>query len=70
MPLKAPRQHARKHHRLSSIAEGNAKGLVVWVFRSVIIAGDMTVDGWLADHIGHEVITNQHLLEALRADQQ
>ncbi|WP_237714538.1 hypothetical protein, partial [Xanthomonas phaseoli] len=40
------------------------------VFRSVIIAGDMTVDGWLADYIGHEVLRHQHLLEALRADQQ
>ncbi|RWU14955.1 hypothetical protein XANMN_17265 [Xanthomonas phaseoli pv. manihotis str. CIO151] len=29
MPLKVPRRHAYKHHRLSSIAERNAKGLVV-----------------------------------------
>ncbi|MEQ7895875.1 hypothetical protein ABQV12_17890, partial [Xanthomonas arboricola] len=27
MPLKVPRRHARKHHRLLSVAESNAGGL-------------------------------------------
>ncbi|PPT83833.1 hypothetical protein XarbCFBP8149_19725 [Xanthomonas arboricola] len=61
MPLKVPRRHPRKHHRLFSVAERNAEGLVV--------CKSFGASPSLATSIGHEVRRHQHLLEALLADQ-
>ncbi|MGQ5358973.1 hypothetical protein ACULME_08470, partial [Xanthomonas arboricola pv. corylina] len=30
MPLKVPHRHTRKHHRLLSVAERNAEGMLGW----------------------------------------
>ncbi|WP_230583950.1 hypothetical protein, partial [Xanthomonas arboricola] len=72
MPLKVPRRHPRKHHRLVSVAERNAEGLLaLQILRNVTtFFGDMTAGKWLTDYIGHEVRRHQHVLEALLADQQ
>ncbi|MBB3812429.1 hypothetical protein FHY13_000735 [Xanthomonas arboricola] len=67
MPLKVPHRHARKHHRLLSVAERNANSQMSCTFFRAPIPGGVTADGWLTDYIGHGVHRHRDVLEALLA---
>ncbi|PPU05983.1 hypothetical protein XarjCFBP7645_15440 [Xanthomonas arboricola] len=45
MPLKVPRRHPRKHHRLLSVAERNANSEMSCTFFRASIPGGVTADG-------------------------
>ncbi|NJC43593.1 UNVERIFIED_ORG: hypothetical protein FHT06_000832 [Xanthomonas campestris] len=66
MPLKVPRRHPRKHHRLLSVAERNAEGLLGR--RCFGMSPSLTmwqrIDG-LPICIGHGLRRHPHVLESI-----